>query len=83
MVCFLITILGYILAWIDGSITSYFQLADPILWSIVVYTGVVGFQVKDFSNGTKIEMNRGYFYSLWEAYKPEYVVLEKSMSIKE
>jgi len=79
VILFLLSLLAYISAFVDGSISTYFHPRDPIFWAIVIYTGFTGFQVKNIKQENKMQRNRGCFYSLWESYKPEYVVLEESM----
>ena len=83
VILFALTILEYLLRFLNGSINEHFQITEFIVWGFIIYSGFTGFQVIDIKDRTDVKMNRGYFYSLWEAYDPAYVVSEKSMSIQE
>ena len=55
----------------DPSGIKLFKFAKYLAFNLVAYGAMFNFGFKK-----KEGENRGYFFSIWESYKPEYVVLK-------
>tara|TARA_Y100001968_G_C18892914_1_gene497080 strand:- start:160 stop:531 length:372 start_codon:yes stop_codon:yes gene_type:complete len=76
VIWFLPSLLGalvFILEIIDMQRNPYrliqTLIQDLIIWGWIFFNG--------FKSGNDGKENRGFFFAIWEAYKPEYVLMKK------